>query len=95
MSAASGLWRIANAERNPLRASTFGTGELMADAIARGATDIVIGLGGSATNDAGVGMAMALGWKFLDDQDRPIAPRPSDFLRIRRIVPQALDSPAL
>ena len=41
----------------------------MADAIARGATNLVIGLGGSATNDAGVGMAAALGWKFLDEQE--------------------------
>ena len=53
MSSASGLWRITDAERDPRRASTFGTGELMADAIARGARDLIIGLGGSATNDAG------------------------------------------
>ncbi len=95
MSSASGLWRIADAERNPLRASTFGTGVLMADAIGRGVKNLVIGLGGSATNDAGVGMAMALGWKFLDDQDRPVAPRPADFLRIRRIVPQAPRLPCI
>ena len=72
MSSASGLWRIPETERNPSRASTFGTGELMADAIAHGARNLIIGLGGSATNDAGVGMAAALGWKFLDDQNQPV-----------------------
>jgi glycerate kinase len=87
MSSASGLWRIPDTERDPARASTFGTGELMADAIARGAKDVLIGLGGSATNDAGVGMAAALGWKFLDDQNQPITPCPAEFLRIRQIVP--------
>jgi glycerate kinase len=87
MSSASGLWRIAETERNPLRASTFGTGELMADAIAHGARNLIIGLGGSATNDAGVGMATALGWKFLDDQNQPVAPFPAEFVRIRQIVP--------
>ena len=87
MSSASGLWRIAETERNPSRASTFGTGELMADAIAHGARNLIIGLGGSATNDAGVGMATALGWKFLDDQNQPVAPCPAEFLRIRQILP--------
>jgi glycerate kinase len=89
MSSASGLWRTANTERDPLRASTFGTGELMADAIAHGAKNLVIGLGGSATNDAGVGMAAALGWKFLDDQNRSVAPCPAEFPRIRHIIPPA------
>jgi glycerate 2-kinase len=89
MSSASGLWRIADTERNPSRASTFGTGELMADAIARGAKNLIIGLGGSATNDAGVGMAAALGWTFLDDQNQAVAPCPAEFLRIRHIVPPA------
>jgi glycerate 2-kinase len=89
MSSASGLWRIADVERNPLQASTFGTGELMADAIVRGAKCVLVGLGGSATNDAGTGMATALGWKFLNDDDEPIAPCPAEFLRIRRIVPPA------
>jgi glycerate kinase len=87
MSSASGLWQIAGTERDPSRASTFGTGELMADAIARGAKNLIVGLGGSATNDAGVGMAAALGWKFLDDENRPVASYPAEFLRIKQIVP--------
>jgi glycerate kinase len=87
MSSASGLWRIADAERDPSRASTFGTGELMADAIARGAKNLIIGLGGSATNDAGAGMAAALGWKFLDEGSQTVAPYPAEFLRVRQILP--------
>lgn len=85
MSAASGLWRLEIESLNPLRASTFGTGELMAHAIARGAKTLYLALGGSATNDAGLGMAAALGWKFLDAQGRSIEPVPEDFLKIRRI----------
>jgi glycerate 2-kinase len=87
MSAASGLWRIAAGERNPTQANTFGTGELVADAIGRGARNLLIGLGGSATNDAGVGMAAALGWKFLDEEGRAVTPHPTEFRRIRRMVP--------
>jgi len=89
MSAASGLWRIAASERDPMRATTFGTGELVADAISRGARNLVIGLGGSATNDAGVGAAAALGWRFLDKQDNAITPCPAEFLRIHKILPPA------
>ncbi len=89
MSQASGLWRLLASELNPLEATTFGTGELMADAMARGAESILVALGGSATNDAGVGMASALGWKFLDATDNEMEPRPGNFAMIRRIVPPA------
>jgi glycerate kinase len=69
MSAASGMWRIAAAERDPLRASTFGTGQLMRHAVeVSGATKLRVGLGGSATNDGGAGMAAALGVRFLDER---------------------------
>ena len=51
-------------QRNPLRASTYGTGEVIADALKRGVEDVIIGLGGSATNDGGAGMAKALGVRF-------------------------------
>jgi len=66
MSEASGLWRLAPDERDPLRASTFGTGQLLSDALERGARKILIGLGGSATNDGGIGLAEALGYQFLN-----------------------------
>jgi glycerate kinase len=76
MSEASGLHRLAPREREPLRADTFGTGVLLADAIARGALRVLIGLGGSATTDGGLGLARALGFQFFDGDGRqfPISP---------------------
>jgi glycerate 2-kinase len=73
MAAASGLELISTEERNPLIASTYGTGLILKAAIKAGYTQIIIGLGGSATNDGGAGMAQALGFKFLDLHDNPIA----------------------
>jgi glycerate kinase len=64
MAKASGLQLLSNEERNPLKTSTFGFGQLIQDAIQKGAKRIIMGLGGSATNDAGIGMATALGWVF-------------------------------
>ena len=66
MAAASGLPLIAPQERNPMHTTTFGTGELIADAINRGCRKILLGMGGSATCDGGTGMLEALGWRFLD-----------------------------
>ena len=66
ISSASGITLLASEERNPLLASTYGTGELMLDAMQRGCSRIIVGLGGSATNDGGVGLLRALGYKFLD-----------------------------
>ena len=66
MSSASGITLLKPEERNPLVASTFGTGELIVDALERGCSKIIMGLGGSATNDCGVGMMRALGYRFYD-----------------------------
>lgn len=66
MAAASGLELVPKRERNPLNTTTFGTGELIRNAIELGARRILIGIGGSATNDGGCGMAQALGTTFLD-----------------------------
>ncbi|MCM3087961.1 glycerate kinase [Bhargavaea ginsengi] len=63
---ACGLPLIQEAERNPLKATSYGVGELILDAVSRGARSLIVGLGGSATNDAGVGMLQALGCRFLD-----------------------------
>jgi len=87
MSEASGLHRLAPGERDPWRASTRGTGELILHAIAAGASRILVGLGGSATNDAGAGAAAALGWQFLTSDGEPVDPAPSNFLAIERIEP--------
>lgn len=66
MAAASGLPLISADEKNPLKTTTYGTGQLVKDALDRGCRNIIIGLGGSATNDGGLGVAKALGVKFLD-----------------------------
>lgn len=68
MASASGLPLIAAEERNPLVTSTYGTGQLIMDAVEKGCKKIIMGLGGSATNDGGMGMANALGIKFLDSK---------------------------
>ncbi|MGI8432869.1 MAG: glycerate kinase [Chthoniobacterales bacterium] len=72
MSAAAGLRQLAPDERDPLRASTFGVGEMLVAAKARGAARILIGLGGSATNDGGSGLARTLGFRFLDSAGQDI-----------------------
>ena len=66
MSSASGLTLLTPAERNPMLTSTYGTGQLIDDAIGRGCRRFLVGIGGSATNDAGMGMLKALGYRFLD-----------------------------
>lgn len=85
MSEASGMWRLRAKERSPLFASTFGTGELMLDAIRRGASRILVGLGGSATNDGGIGMASALGWRFLTSDGEPLDAVPANLLALTSI----------
>jgi glycerate kinase len=65
VSEASGLWRLAATECDPVRATSFGTGELMLHAAERGARTILVGLGGSATTDGGVGIAAALGYEMI------------------------------
>jgi glycerate 2-kinase len=72
MSEAAGMRRLSESERDPIRATTFGVGEMLLDASKRGANEIIIGLGGSATNDGGFGMARALGFRFLGAGDREI-----------------------
>ena len=72
MAAASGIELLAPEERNPLITTTFGTGLLIKAALDAGFTRIIIGIGGSATNDGGAGMAQALGFKFPDIKGNPI-----------------------
>lgn len=74
MSAASGLPLLAPEERNPSRTSTYGTGELIRDALGKGCTKFLVGIGGSATNDAGMGMLSALGYRFLDADGAELEP---------------------
>ena len=72
MAQASGLTLLAENERDPSRTSTFGTGQLIKDALDRGASNFIIGIGGSATNDAGAGMAEALGYSFFDKNGKEL-----------------------
>ncbi len=85
MSEASGLRLLNVEERDPLNSNTYGTGEMIRQAIKVGAKRIIVGLGGSATNDGGIGMASALGFKFLDENGNPLEPLPRNFLKISRI----------
>lgn len=73
MAAASGLPLLKQDERSALKTTTFGTGELILDAIERGVEKILLGIGGSATNDAGMGMAAALGYRFFDKAGERLA----------------------
>jgi glycerate kinase len=86
---ASGLQSLAQHERNPIHTSTTGTGRLIAHAIEHGAQRIVFAIGGSATNDAGIGIAAALGWRFIDASDNDVPLIGGHLQHIRRIVPPA------
>lgn len=74
MAAAAGLPLVPMDQRNPLHTSTVGVGEMIKDALTHGCRKFIIGLGGSATNDGGIGMLTALGYRFLDTNNRPIEP---------------------
>lgn len=86
MASASGLQLLKPEERNPLITTTYGTGELIADAIKRGVKKIVLAIGGSATNDAGIGMAVALGMMFLDKDGKTLHPIGANLIHLHSIV---------
>jgi glycerate kinase len=85
MALASGLALLAESERDAAATTTLGTGELMRQALDLGATKLIVGIGGSATNDGGIGMATALGYRFLDGAGRPVEPVGRNLARIERI----------
>lgn len=87
MAEASGLWRLGGRPNDPWRATTFGTGQLVAEALRAGADRILLGLGGSATNDGGSGLARALGFRFLDAAGHELADLPADLEKAARIEP--------
>lgn len=84
MAAAAGL-PLAGACRDPEKTTTYGVGQLMAHALSRGAKRLVLGLGGSATNDGGCGAAAALGAEFLDEEGRPFVPTGGTLTQIAHI----------
>ncbi len=72
MSAAAGITLVPEGERNPRRATTYGVGEILRDAIGKGCRHFIVGIGGSATNDGGAGMLQALGYGLLDSAGKEI-----------------------
>ncbi len=85
MATASGLQLLTKNEQNPLKTSTFGTGELIKSAIETGVEKIILGIGGSATTDAGIGMAAALGWRFFDENNEIVEPIGENLIKIEKI----------
>lgn len=85
MSKASGLTLVPEGLRNPLLTTTFGTGELILDALGKGCKHFMIGIGGSATNDGGTGMLAALGWRFLDSDGNELPPVGASLGKIKSI----------
>jgi glycerate kinase len=92
MAAASGLPLLTPEERNPIKTTTYGTGELIKDALNRGCRKFIIGLGGSATNDGGCGMAQALGAKFLDENGNEVGMGGGELAKISAIDISGLDN---
>lgn len=91
MAAASGLNLLGDDERNPMKTTTYGTGQLIKEALDYGCKRIIIGIGGSATNDGGVGMAQALGVSFLDEEGNQIAFGGGELSKISKIDVSLLD----
>lgn len=92
MAAASGLPLLKSEERDPLKTTSYGTGELIKDAMNKGCTKIILGLGGSATNDGGIGMAQALGFRFLDKKGKEIGPGGGELSNIHTINMSEVDN---
>ena len=86
MARASGIELLKRNERNCLITSTYGTGELIKDALEKGAKEIILTVGGSATNDAGIGMASALGYEFFDENNNEIKPIGRNLSKIFKII---------
>jgi len=91
MAVASGLPLIPEAKRDPSKTTTYGTGELIKKALDHGAEKIIVGIGGSATTDAGMGMAQALGVKFLDKEDNELGYGGEELSRLHKIDLKDID----
>ncbi|MBK8703177.1 MAG: glycerate kinase [Saprospiraceae bacterium] len=91
MAQAAGLQLLSPAERNPMFTTTYGVGELILHAMNNGEKKIVVGLGGSATNDGGIGMADALGFQFIDSKGNKLKPVGENLQNIDRIIPSPRD----
>jgi glycerate kinase len=92
MAAAAGLLLVADADRDPRTATSFGVGELVRVALDAGCQQIIVGLGGSATNDGGAGMAQALGVRLLDAQGQELPSGGAELSRLDRIDVSGIDA---
>lgn len=92
MASASGLPLVPEEQRNPWETTSYGTGEMIRDALDRGFRDISIAIGGSATNDGGMGCARALGVRFLDKTGKELSGCGKDLARVHRIDMSGLDT---
>jgi len=85
MAESSGLPLVPENKQNPKVTTTYGVGDMIKDAMKKGATKFIIGIGGSATNDAGIGMLASLGYEFLDSNNRPLKPVGENLIHIHTI----------
>ena len=85
MASASGITLIPDGQKDPLKANTSGVGEMIRDAIERGCRDFIIGIGGSGTTEAGIGMLYSLGYRFYDSDGKQIMPYLKDMEKITEI----------
>lgn len=90
LATASGVVLLEKTVRTPLKTSTYGTGLLIKNAIDNGAKKIILGLGGSATNDAGTGILHALGFRFFDASNNQLFPVGEQLMHIRQVIPPAI-----
>ncbi|MEI0518725.1 glycerate kinase [Brachyspira murdochii] len=91
MAEASGITLVDDKNRNPLKYSTYGTGELIKDALNNNIKEILIGIGGSATNDCGIGMANALGYRFLDKNNNELEAYAENMIKVKYIDDSNVD----
>jgi glycerate kinase len=85
MATASGIELVPQEQRNPMVATSFGTGELVSAALDMGVESVIVAIGGSATNDGGIGMMTALGARFLDVNGEPVAPNGEGLLELASV----------
>ena len=85
MASAAGITLVPDSEKNPLLATSYGVGEMINDAIQRGCRNFIIGIGGSVTNDGGIGMLKALGVRFLDENGEELKGCGGDLIKIKKI----------
>lgn len=90
MASAAGIVLVPDKEKNPLKASTYGVGETIKNAVKNGMRSFIIGIGGSATNDCGTGMLTALGWRFLDESGNELEGNGENLVKIKEIDDSAV-----